>query len=282
MLTASFIAAKGMTEELERLLWAKGIATWALAREHAAEVHEALGGQRAARLLDHLAAAEAARGRGDGAWFAAHWPAEHAWRLWRGWCDDDPAQIGLLDIETTGLTAGIDQVTVAGLVCGPRARAFVAGAPQEGHEPLDRFPEAVRGLRLLATFNGGNFDLPFLERHFRAVNLRFDLPHIDWMPPARAAGLSGGLKDMERQLGLARADEIKDVRGLGAIQLWATWRSQGDLAAYRRLTSYCLADCANLRPFGDAIYQRLWDRTHGAHVRHVDFAAIKGQQQTLF
>jgi uncharacterized protein YprB with RNaseH-like and TPR domain len=280
MLTASFIVAKGMTEDLERALWARGILDWELAREHAVEVGEILGTLRANKLLETLAQARTARDKGDAAWFHAHWPKEHLWRLWRGWCE--PAQCGLLDIETTGLTAGFDQVTVIGLVCGDAKAAYVAGAPQDGHEPLDRFPERLRQLRLLGTFNGVNFDLPFLEKHFRGINLKFDLPHIDWMLPGRQAGLTGGLKDMEKQLGIGREADIKDVRGNIAVQLWAQWKQQGDLAAYRRLTTYCIADCANLRPFADAVYDRLWAKAYGQHARQVDFAAIKGQQQSIF
>ena len=99
MLTSSFIHAKGMSEEQERLLWGRGILDWKTAREQADEVTAILGGQRASRVLDAVAQSQAALDRRDSAWFAAHWPREQTWRLWKGWCDAN--ECGLLDIETS-------------------------------------------------------------------------------------------------------------------------------------------------------------------------------------
>lgn len=279
MLSGSFIFAKGMTEELERALWGHGITSWALARTHADEVAGVVGSARAQKLLEAIAQAERAQEAGDAAWFKASWPEKELWRLWDGYAD--PARIALVDIETTGLTPGYDQITVIGLADAGSARAFVAGRPQAGDEPLERFREAIRPYRLLVTFNGVNFDAPFIERAFREHGFRFDLPHLDLLYPARALGLTGGLKDMEKQLGIVRPDEIKDIRGGEAIQLWGQWRA-GDANAYRRLVTYCKADCTNLAAFAGAVHRRTWERTFAAHARAVDFARLKGTQQTLF
>jgi uncharacterized protein YprB with RNaseH-like and TPR domain len=279
MLTASFLFAKGMTEDLERALWARGITSWELARAHPEEVADVAGAARAAKLAEGIAQAGAARDAGDLAWFKANWPEKELWRLWQGYCPRE--QVALVDIETTGLTPGYDQITVIGLADAAQARVFVAGRPQPGDEPLERFREAIKPYRLLVTFNGVNFDVPFIERSFRDHGFRFDQPHLDLLYPARALGLTGGLKDMEKAVGIVRGDEIKDIRGGEAIQLWGQWRS-GDANAYRRLTSYCKADCANLARFADAIHTRLWERVHIPHARQVDFARIKGQQQSLF
>lgn len=279
MLDRSFIFAKGMTEELERALWGHGITSWELARTHADEIAAVLGGARAGKLLEAIGQAERARDAGDAAWFKGNWPDKEQWRLWRGYAD--PAHIALVDIETTGLTPGYDQITVIGLADGAAARAFVAGRPQPGDESLDRFREAIKPYRLLVTFNGANFDVPFIERAFREHGFRFDLPHLDLLYPARSLGLSGGLKDMEKAVGIVRGDDIKDIRGGEAIQLWGQWRA-GDANAYRRLVTYCKADCVNLAAFADAVHRRTWDRIFTPHAREVDFAKLKGTQQTLF
>ena len=42
---------------------------------------------------------------------------------------DAPEQVALVDIETTGLTPGYDQITVIGLADSKGSRAFVAGKP---------------------------------------------------------------------------------------------------------------------------------------------------------
>lgn len=279
MLTSSFLFAKGMTDDLERALWARGITTWELARTHQDEVADVIGGARAAKVMDGIAQATAAIAAGDAAWFKANWPDKEQWRLWQGYCPRE--QIALVDIETTGLTPGYDQITVIGLADGGGARVFVAGRPQPGDEPIEKFREAIKPYRLLVTFNGVNFDVPFIERSFRDHAFHFDMPHLDLLYPARALGLTGGLKDMEKALGIARSDEIKDIRGGEAIQLWGQWRA-GDANAYRRLTAYCKADCLNLAAFADAVHRRTWDKVHLPHARQIDFARLKGQQQSLF
>ncbi len=279
MLTRSFIFVRGLSEDQERALWGRGILDWALARAHVDEVAAVLGNARAQKLVEQVGEAQAAQERGDHAWFKTNWPEREVWRLWEGYCRSD--QAALVDIETTGLTPGFDQITVIGLANAAGARAFVAGRPQAPDEPLDRFREAIKGHHLLVTFNGVNFDVPFIEKHFRDANFHFDQPHLDLLVLARVLGLSGGLKDMEKQLGITRADDIKEVRGNLAVQLWNQWRA-GDLAAYQRLVTYCKADCTNLTQFAGILYRRRWEQIHTPHARVIDFAKIKGQQLTLF
>ena len=280
MLTASFIFAKGLTEDLERALWSKGIISWDILRQFPEEAAAVLGQSRAQKLVEQVAEAQGALARGDMAWFRAAWPERERWRLWQGFAL--PERIAFVDIETTGLTPGYDQITVIGLADGLRSVAFVAGRPQPGDEPLEKFREAIKPYRLLVTYNGTSFDLPFIEKSFRESNFRFDQPHIDVMLPARAIGLQGGLKDMEKQVGITRPADIKDVRGAEAIQLWGQWKNTGDLAAYKKLTTYCKADCVNLKDFTEVVYQRKWEKTFTAHARQVDFAKVKGQQLTIF
>jgi hypothetical protein len=279
MLTASFAFAKGMTEDLERALWARGILDWELARAHPEEVAEGVGGGRASKLAEMLTEAEKARTQRDRTWFRQHFLPPEAWRLWRGYCAEP--RIALVDIETTGLTPGYDQITVIGLADRNGARVFVAGKPMPGDEPLDRFPAALKDYDLIVTFNGENFDLPFIERHFKDTGFRFELPHLDLMILARALGISGGLKDIEKQVGIARGGDIAGMRGSEAITLWGAWKN-GDVAAYKKITTYCKADCANLWDLTEVLYKRRWDKVYSAHAKVIDFARTKGQQLTIF
>src|SRR5258708_37603489 len=74
MLTRSFIFAKGMTEDLERALWGRGLVTWELLRKHPGEAGEVMGQGRAMKLGEAVGAAEQALARCDHAWFKANWP----------------------------------------------------------------------------------------------------------------------------------------------------------------------------------------------------------------
>ena len=281
MLTASFCFSKHVTDDQERALWGRGILSWALARQHLDEVTAVLGQSRAGKLGESLAEAEAAVAKGDAAWLKAAWPLKETWRLWEGWIK--PEQIAFVDIETTGLTPGLDQITVIGLADGlGNSRAFVAGRPQPGDEPLDRFREAIKAFKLVVTYNGDSFDLPFIEKHFKDQAFRFEVPTLDIMWSARAVGLTGGLKDMEKQLGITRGGDIAGMRGQDAIRDWGLWRSAGDLAAYKRLTTYCKTDCVNLFDFSTQVYLRRWQSLYTSQARPVDFSQLKGEQLTIF
>jgi len=279
MLTSSFIFSKGMTGEMERAIWARGVTDWATLRRHPGEAAEAIGEGRTQRLLSAVNEAQEALEAGDRAWFASHWPEKETWRLWHGWCKAE--EIALLDIETTGRTPGYDQITVIGLSDGSRERAFIADRPLPGDESLDAFTEVIKKHRLLVTFNGIGFDVPFIEKHFRTQNFHFDMPHIDLLFCGRAIGLTGGLKDMERQIGIERDEEIAGMRGNEAITLWGAWKS-GDRAAYQKLVSYCKADCTNLQGFAEHIYRQRWADTFEAHAKHIDLDKACGEQLSLF
>lgn len=279
MLTSSFIFAKGMTEDIERALWGRGLTSWDLLLRHPGEAHEVMGPTRAIKLVEAVSDAEQARLRQDAGWFRTNWPDRELWRLWSGLCQAH--EIALVDIETTGLTPGYDQITVIGLADAASARVFVAGRPLPGDEVLDRFREVIKGYKLIVTFNGQNFDIPFIEKQFREANFHFEMPHLDLLWPARSLGLNGGLKDMEKQIGIERPSDIKEMRGIEAIQLWGAWKA-GDQAAYKRLTTYCKADCVNLKDFADHVYRRKWEKTFTAYAKEVDFDRIKGQQLTIF
>ncbi len=280
MLTQSFIFASGISEEIERDIWRRGVLSWEILRKHPGEVAEVIGETRSKKLLGAIGEAQAALDAGDLNWFRVHWPEKELWRLWRGFCT--PKQRALVDIETTGRTPGFDQITVIGLSDGTHERAFVADQPQEGDEPLAGYVEAIRNYRLLVTFNGIGFDIPFIEKHFRSANYRCEQPHLDLMLLARSLGLSGGLKDMEKQVGIARDEGIADMRGSEAITLWGQWQNRRDRSAYDRLVVYCKADCTNLMAFADILYERKVAQVYAPYATEIDLDQAHGEQLSLF
>ncbi|MFA5975384.1 MAG: ribonuclease H-like domain-containing protein [Elusimicrobiota bacterium] len=79
--------------------------------------------------------------------------------------------------------------------------------------------EALIGVSCLFTYNGSRFDLPVIER-FLGLDLRKVCRHRDLMHDCLRAKLKGGLKSVERQLGIHR--DTEGVDGLQAMTLWAT------------------------------------------------------------
>jgi uncharacterized protein YprB with RNaseH-like and TPR domain len=108
---------------------------------------------------------------------------------------------------------------------------------------LDQFPAYIAQFPLLVTFNGSQFDVPFLQAHLPTA--RLDQAHIDLRFVLRSLGYRGGLKAIERNLGLTRDAAIQNVDGFEAVRLWHRYR-RGDRAALMKLALYNLTDVVNL------------------------------------
>lgn len=94
----------------------------------------------------------------------------------------------------------------------------------------------------LYTYNGTGFDLPVIEKSL-GVSLGKLLPHRDLMYDCWKRKLKGGLKGVERTLGIHR--DTEGVDGLQAMKLWAAYET-GDAEALDLLLRYNKEDCVNL------------------------------------
>jgi hypothetical protein len=229
VLRHTFLHVPGIGAKKERDLWGRGYTDWdAFAREHPPGPWREL-------ILERLELDRA----------AADLPRREAWRLGR----ELASRTLFLDIETTGLSLEGDSITCIGVSDGTTVNAYVRG------ENLARFPEALEGVRLLVTYNGASFDLPVLARAFPQIDFgRFH--HVDLRFPLHRLGLKGGLKGVERTLGIDRPDELADVDGFMAVRLWRAHRAGRD-GALETLVRYCLEDVVNLRPLLAHAYNRL-------------------------
>ena len=90
---------------------------------------------------------------------------------------------------------------------------------------LDEFPAYIARFPFLVTFNGSQFDVPFLRAHFPQA--RLDQAHFDLRFALASLGYRGGLKAVERNLGVSRDPEIQGVDGFEAVRLWYRYQ-RGD------------------------------------------------------
>lgn len=170
----------------------------------------------------------------DVAYFAAALPAAEHWRLLARWF----GQASFFDIETSGLAAD----SVVTLVCcfhGGQPLRFLAG------ENLDDFLELLDEVKLLVSFNGASFDVPRVLDRFHIPAL--PCGHIDLRWLCHHAGWRGGLKKIERGLGLRRPADLEGLGGAEAVWLWQAWSERGDARARRTLERYCAADTVMLK-----------------------------------
>jgi uncharacterized protein YprB with RNaseH-like and TPR domain len=159
--------------------------------------------------------------------------AEH-WRVLDHWFD----RASFFDIETSGLEPESEVTLVACLHRG-ELRLFLKG------ENLDDFLGLLEEVKLLVSFNGSGFDVPRIEDRFHVP--RIPCAHVDLRWLCHHRGWRGGLKAIERQLGLARPADLAGLGGAEAVWLWQLWSEKRDPAARRTLERYCAADTVALQ-----------------------------------
>jgi uncharacterized protein len=236
VLRSTFLHLTGIGPVGEAQLWRSGIDDWTDLRDRLGELGLSDGARR--QLLGEIDRSETALAERDAAWFARRLPDREHWRVHPTFRD----RTAFLDIETTGLSPYGGIVTVVAVHGGGATRSFIAG------ESLEELPAYLRRFGVLVTFNGRQFDVPFLEATF--PQLVAPPLHIDLRYLLYRLGHAGGLKRIEQRLALGDRSGVEGVDGLEAVRLWQEWR-RGNAAALDRLVRYNRADTVNLEPLLD-------------------------------
>jgi uncharacterized protein YprB with RNaseH-like and TPR domain len=235
MLTSTFIHAPGIGPATERALWAQGATTWQQF------LNDPSGWRIPGRQRDSLEATicESLRHLDENRvdYFARKVPKREHWRAVSCF-----PRIGYLDIETDG-GYGDDSITVIGLYSEGDMRSYIKG------KNLAQFAYDCQDLDGFVTFFGTGFDLPFLARRFPVLKDVFgDRLHIDLCPLFKRAGYSGGLKSIERQIGVRRTPETEGLSGMDAVRLWRAYQRGGRTSVEARelLIAYNREDVINM------------------------------------
>lgn len=233
----SFIPVEGVGEATERSLWSKGMTDWETFDP------DVVGQKRGERIASFIEVGRDHLRRKNARFFRDTFPTGTHWRLYENF----QTETCFLDIETTGLSRRHDNVTVVGLHCDGETKSLVA----DFELTTERLQHEFQDVNLLVTFNGKQFDIPFLESAF---DIEIDVPHVDLMYPCRKLGLTGGLKSIERSVGIER--ECPDISGKDAIRLWRAYR-RGDGHALETLLKYNREDVIHLEEVMDHVCKRL-------------------------
>lgn len=100
-------------------------------------------------------------------------------------------------------------------------------------------PDADR----IYTYNGNAFDLKLIKQHL-GLDLLERYKSRDLMYDCRQCGLKGGLKAVERQLGIGR--DQPPLSNSQIQQCWSRWKHRQDETALRTLLKYNEEDVMNL------------------------------------
>ena len=147
-----------------------------------------------------------------------------------------------LDIETTGLSARYAGITVIGIYLVKDTENRLVQLVGDD-VTIENLLEALEGVGRMYTYNGSRFDLPFI-RGSLGIDLKGILDHRDLMYDCWRCNLKGGLKAVERKLGITR--RLKDVDGFVAVLLWQRYQNYGDQKALNKLLEYNKEDVVNL------------------------------------
>ena len=148
-----------------------------------------------------------------------------------------------LDIETTGLSPSACTVTVVGMyICNGDDTKVTQLVGKD--ITINSLLEALEGVNIIHTYNGSRFDLPFIHGCL-GINLIQVFLHHDLMYDCWKKNLYGGLKAVERQLGIER--RLKDMNGYEAVRLWWKYVDSFDLEALNKLLEYNKEDVVNLK-----------------------------------
>ena len=170
---------------------------------------------------------------GDTLYFDGLLKPKDAWRLFSSF----PERCVCFDIETTGLSARDDDITV---ICTyrPATRSF---ATFVRHENLDEFPSTLNDGDVLVGFNSRSFDMPFIKAEFGEQLPKCARLDIRWV--LKAMGIKGGLKEIERErFKITRPPGLEEYDGEEAVEAWYEWIEEGDRRARENLIRYCAAD----------------------------------------
>lgn len=148
-----------------------------------------------------------------------------------------------IDIETTGLSCYDCDLTVIGIALEKAGKCLVVQLIEDDlyQEKLLR---TLRGVDEIYSYNGSRFDLPFIENKFR-IDLKGCFRHTDLMYECWRQNLKGGLKVVERLLGIKRL--LTGVDGSMAVLLWYDYLNNNNRFALRKLLAYNEEDVVNLR-----------------------------------
>ncbi|MBT3835967.1 ribonuclease H-like domain-containing protein [Candidatus Woesearchaeota archaeon] len=244
MLQQTFLHIPGISKEVESHIWKNDILNW---HEFHQQGHSLdLPTSKIFKIKEHVEKSIHALQHKNHQFF--NLPSKEEWRLYQ----DFKEHCCFLDIETTGLSKHYNYITTIGLYDGESSRVFVKD--QDLHE----FAQEIAKYKVIVTFNGKCFDLPFLRSSFPDID--FHHIHLDLRYLMKDLGYSGGLKRIEKEVGINRDDELAEVDGFEAVRLWRRYK-KGDLQSLELLKKYNEADVVNLKTLMEFTYGKLKEKT---------------------
>lgn len=244
MIRNSYIFLEKIDAKTENNIWKQGISDW----DSFLETKKIKGMSKARKLYYNrqILKARKALYNLNSSYFIDKIPSTETWRLYNFFKEDSV----FLDIETTGIYSH-DDITLVGLFDGFETKIMI----KDINLNINFLKKELEKYKLIVTFNGAVFDLPFIKKRY--YNLLPNIPHFDLRTACARVGLTGGLKTIERKLGIKRNKIIEKLYGGDAVTLWKMFRATGDDYYLNLLVEYNEEDVINLKKIADYVYDKL-------------------------
>lgn len=226
MLSQTFIHLQGISLNTERAIWCQGICTHKdfLEQKQIKGIlpKRKLFLDRQLRALPH----------------PSQLPLSEHWRAYFS------TNCCYLDIEIDR-----DGITMLCISDGEHSELFMRG--RNLHKGL--IEQTLGHFDTIVTFNGASFDLPRLNKEYGIDWQGF---HIDLKTVTGRLGYYGGLKRIEKELGILRLLDHKIKNGDPAL-LYRMWRGSGDEHYLKLLVEYNEADAQNLAQLASILLPKM-------------------------
>ena len=237
MLKNTFIHIPGIGVKTEERLWYSGVLDW----DDFIESYEIdLSRNRVASIEPYLQESREHLEIGNPKYFENLLSANQHWRIFPEFRDSTV----YLDIETTGLKMWGFEITTISIYDGKSIYYYVKD------QNLADFEKDIKRYKVIVTYNGKSFDIPFIESHF---GINITQVHIDLRYILASLGYRGGLKGCEKQLGIDRGD-LDGVDGYFAVLLWYDYIHNRNQKALETLLAYNIQDTVNLETLMVLVY----------------------------
>jgi uncharacterized protein len=235
MLQHTFIHVPKITRNAEINIWKNNIHTWQDLLDNQQTLQ--MKSEKKVEIVSNIQESMDALKSKNYSYFSSL-PSNQHWRMY----NELKEKTCFLDIETTGLSKWHDDITLIGIHSKSGTKIFMNG------KNLERFENELKKYSMIVTFNGRCFDIPFIKSKFPEVQINHF--HADLRFMLADLGFRGGLKNIERERGISRDDELQGVDGFEAVRLWHRYQ-RGDNSALDTLKKYLTADIQNLKPLMD-------------------------------
>ncbi len=254
MIEKTFCHISGISENCEKNLWVNGIDSWNIFFEKHTKI-KFLPKSKLDKIKTELFFSKEELIKNNLKYFYSKLPQKEHYRL------INRGKIAYVDIETTGLSKYSDIITLIGIFDGDNVKIFINGKNlEDAYLELEKYD-------IIVTFNGKTFDLPFIEHHAKK---RYEVLHLDLRYMLKEFNLAGGLKKIEKDLGIIRNDEIANVDGFEAVRLWRKYKN-GDEKSLEKLIKYNTEDIVNLKFILNWYVEKKMAISNNINLKNIDF-----------